>query len=358
MGINFKKECDFGQTASGQTVKKYMIRNSKGMCACLTDLGAAVVSLWVIGKEGTNHPVNVALHYGDPVSYERESTYFGATIAPYANRISNARFTLDEKVYELDKNDNENNLHSGISTLAKKCWKVKTHASDNEIVFFYDAKDLEQGFPGNIHYEVAYALTEENELSISYYAKSDRNTLINMTNHTYFNLDGEDAGSVEEQELWIKASSYTPVRDAKAIPTGEVLPVEGTPFDFREPKKIGRDICNKTEQLIFGNGYDHNFVIEKEKNGVEKVAGAYSPKTGIQMEVWTDCIGIQLYTGNFVGGQHNAAGHEYVKHAGFCLETQYYPNSANEEKFPRPYVKANEEYRSKTIYAFCCREGE
>lgn len=339
-------------------MNKYMIQNNKGMRVVLTDFGAAVVDLYVLGKDG---PINVSLSYDNPLSYEKETTYFGAIVAPYANRISDAKIEIDGNLYMLDANDNENTLHSGYSSLAKKQWEVKEYQGEgdtNKIVFSYDAKDLEQGFPGNIHYEVTYVVTEENELVISYYAISDKKTLLNMTNHTYFNLNGAFSGSVEDHELWIKASHYTPVKSSKAIPTGEIAPVEGTPFDFRVAKPIGRDIKENHEQLVFGQGYDHNFAIDKEKEGMEKIATAYAPKTGIQMDVWTDCIGVQLYTGNFVGGQIGPDGYEYVKHAGFCLETQYFPNSANEVNFVRPIAEENVPYETETVYAFSCPEAK
>lgn len=342
---------DFGKTSKDELVYKYVIENKKGMRVVLTDLGAAVVDLFVLGKEGV---VNVSLSYDNPLSYEKETTYFGAVVAPYANRVANARFELDGEVYQLDTNDNENSLHSGYNSLAKKVWNVKEHDA-HRIVFSYNGKDLEQGFPGNVHYEVTYEVTNENELEISYYAISDKKTLINMTNHTYFNLNGITSGSVEDHELWVKASHYTPVKSEKAIPTGELATVAGTPFDFREAKTIGRDIKEDFEQLIFGQGYDHNFVIDKETQGVEKIASVYAPKTGVQMDVWTDCIGVQLYTGNFMAGQIGPSGYVYEKHGGFCLETQYFPNSANEANFVRPVVEANVPYKTKTVYAFSYR---
>lgn len=343
---------DFGETSAGIAVKKYVLTNCKGMKVILTDLGAAVVDLFVPGKEGM---VNVSLSYDNPLSYEKETTYFGAVVAPYANRIADSKFEIDGFWYQLDKNDNENNLHSGYNTLAKKVWNVKEQ-EDNRVVFSYNAKHLEQGFPGNIHYEVDYEVTEENELVISYYAISDKKTLLNMTNHTYFNLSGITSGSVERHELWIKASRYTPVIDAKAIPTGEIIGVEETPFDFREPKEIGRDIQVEFNQLKFGQGYDHNFVLDRETEGVEKIASVYAKDTGVQMDVWTDCMGLQLYTGNFMAGQIGPNGYVYQKHGGFCLETQCFPNSANEKRFVRPLVEANMPYNSTTVYAFSVRE--
>lgn len=342
----------FGKNSKGEAVYLYTLSNENGMKVSFIDLGAAVHEIYVPDREG--QMIQVSAIYDNPVSYEKQTTYFGAIVAPYANRISNAKFEIDGQVYETDANNNENSLHSGVNGIAKKIWTVKEQ-TENRIVFTYDAKDLEQGFPGNIHYEVTYEVTEDNALSISYYALSDKKTTINMTNHTYFNLAGAFTGSVEGQELWIKASHYTPVKDGKAIPTGEIAPVEGTPFDFREAKTIGRDIENNFDQLIFGLGYDHNFAIDKESEGFEKIASAYAKETGIQMEVWSDCIGVQLYTGNFMEGEVGPNGHKYVKRGAFCLETQYFPNAINEINFVCPITEANVPYETKTVYKFSVR---
>ena len=342
----------FGKNTKGEDVFLYTLKNKNGMQVSFIDLGAAVYELFVPNKDG--QLVQVSAIYDNPISYEKETTYFGAIVAPYANRISNARFEIDGQIYETDANNNENSLHSGINGIAKKIWRVKEQ-TESQIVFVYDARDLEQGFPGNIHYEVRYQVTEENALEISYYAVSDKKTTINMTNHTYFNLAGAFSGSIEGHELWMKASSYTPVKDAKAIPTGEIAPVDGTPFDFRVAKTIGQDINNDFDQLIYGQGYDHNFALDKDVTGVEKVAVAYAPATGIEMDVWTDCIGIQLYTGNFMAGEMGPNGHRYVKHGAFCLETQYFPNAINEANFVCPITEANVPYETKTIYKFSVR---
>ena len=342
----------FDTTKTGMEVSKYTIENTKGMQVVLTDFGATVVDLLVPDRDG--NMVDVSLGYDKVAPYEEETTYFGATVGPYANRISDAKIEIDGVVYELDANDNENTLHSGYKTWAKQVWSVKEHTS-NKIVFVYKAKDLEQGFPGNMVCELTYEVTENNELAISYYVVSDKKTTLNLTNHTYFNLNGCLSGDVYSQELMIKASGYTPVKSSKAIPTGEIAPVEGTPFDFRIAKPIGRDINEQHEQLIFGQGYDHNYAIDKETDGVEKVACAYAPESGIVMDVFTDCIGIQLYTGNFMGGQIGKHGHKHEKREAFCLETQFFPNSVNEPNFVRPITNANEPYETKTVYAFSVR---
>ncbi len=339
----------FGKNSAGEDVYKYIIRNEKGMQVTLTDLGAAVTSIQVLDKQ--KEIVEVALSYDDPLLYERETTYFGAIVAPYANRIADAKFEIDGVCYTLDANNFENNLHSGKEGLAKKIWKVEEHTEDR-IVFTFSVKDMEFGFPGNVDYQVVYEVSDKNELVISYYAKTDKKTPMNMTNHTYFNLNGSISGSVEQHSLWIKADAFTPVKNEKAIPTGEAMTVEGTPFDFRVAKEIGRDIDAEFDQLIYGQGYDHNFVIAKECEGVEKIATACGDVTGIQMDVWTDCVGVQLYTGNFLNGDLGPNGHNYVRRGGFCLETQYFPNSINEEKFVSPILESDCEYETKTIYAF------
>ena len=343
----------FGKNSKGEDVNLYTIKNKNAMRVSFLDLGAAVYEIWVEDKNGQS--VQVSATYDDALLYEKQTTFFGAIVGPNANRIENAKFEIDGTTYVLDANNNEHSLHSGYNTIAKKIWSVKEQ-SESKIVFIYDAADLEQGFPGNIHYEVTYEVTEENELVISYYALSDKKTTINMTNHTYFNLSGALSGNVENQELWIKASHYTPVKDAKAIPTGEIAPVEGTPFDFRIAKPIGKDIHEEFDQLVYGLGYDHNFAIDKEGTGVEKIATAYSPETGIEMDVWTDCVGVQLYTGNFMAGEKGPQGHEYVKRGAFCLETQYFPNAINETNFVCPITEAGVPYKTKTVYAFSCRK--
>lgn len=348
-----EKKIFFGINSKSQDVYKYRISNGAGMEVEFTDLGAAVTSIQVLDKE--KQVCEVALSYDDAGLYEREATYFGAIVAPYANRIAEAKFEIDGVCYQLDANNNENNLHSGYNGLAKKIWQVAEH-EENKIVFTYAVKDMEFGFPGNVMYEVTYEVTQTNELAISYYAKTDKKTAINMTNHTYFNLNGATSGNIEKHTLWIKADAFTAVKDAKAIPTGENVPVEGTPFDFRVEKEIGRDIEEPFEQLIYGQGYDHNFVLAKEFEGLEKIATVCGDISGIQMDVWTDCIGVQLYTGNFLGGDLGPSGHRYVRRAGLCLETQYFPNSINEPKFVRPVTEAGSEYKSKTIYAFSVRK--
>ncbi len=337
----------FGKTSWGEETYKYTIENSKGMKIVFTDMGASIVEIWVKDRAGNLR--DVALGYDDVQQYEKEGTYFGAIVGRYANRIAGAKFQIDGDEYHLDANDNENNLHSGKNGMARKVWDVAEH-SDKRIVF--TCVTTEDGFPGTATCKVTYEVTEENELSISYVGSCDKKSPFNMTNHAYFNLNGHDAGNILKHELMIKASGFTPVKDNKAIPTGDIKDVANTPFDFRVTKPIGRDIDEEFEQLIFGQGYDHNFAIDRESEDVEKIAEVYSVDSGIGMEVYTDCIGVQLYTGNFLDKDLGKGGHNYERRAGFCLETQFFPNSINDPNFVRPITEAGQEYKTQTIYKF------
>lgn len=343
----FMNKAAFGKTSLGKETYKYTIENAKGMKVVLTDMGAAVVEIWVRDRE--RNLCDIALGYDDVKQYEKERTYFGAIVGRYANRIAGASFEVDGMQYHLDANDNENNLHSGVNGMARKVWDVESHEKE-KIVFKCISK--EDGFPGTAVCRVTYEVTEENALKISYLGTCDETSPFNMTNHTYFNLNGHNAGTILSHELMIKANEYTPVVDSKAIPTGEISKVENTPFDFRESKQIGQDIEEDFEQLSFGQGYDHNFVLDRDSEDVEKIAVVYSPQSGVGMEVHTDCVGVQLYTGNFLNGDLGKGGHKYERRAGLCLETQFFPNSINEANFLRPIVKKGQTYKTQTIYKF------
>lgn len=340
---------EFGKTSKGEAAALYTIGNTKGMTVSITDFGAAVVAIHVPGKD--NVQVDVTTGYDDVAPYERETCYFGATVARNANRIANAKFDIDGVTYQLEVNDNENNLHSGSNGTSEKIWAVK-EMTDSKLVFAIVSKDLEQGFPGRCDMTVTYEVTEDNGLSIHYELVSDKKTVINPTNHTYFNLNGHASGKVYGHTLWLKASHYTPVINSHAIPTGEIAPVAGTPFDFTVAKTIGQDIEKEDIQLGYGNGYDHNFAIDKESQGMEKVATVVGDDTGIQMDVYTDLPGIQLYTGNFIGGQKGKDGAEYEARGAFCLETQYFPDAVNQVNFASPVYEAGQKYDSTTIYKF------
>lgn len=342
---------DFGTLSDGTKVSLYTIVNSKGLEIAISDYGANVVSIFVNDKDGNKR--DVILGFDDAAGYEASGSYFGATVGRNCNRISDCKITIDGVEYALENNDRGNNLHSGSKGLSRVMWNVK-EACDNKLVLTYHSPDLEEGYPGNADIEVVFEATEENDFAISYKAVSDKKTVFNMTNHCYFNLNGHTSGPVFDQELMIKAYGYTPVKDERSIPTGETPDVAGTPFDFRVSKPIGRDIHADDEQIGYANGYDHNFAIAKETEGMENVACAYAKESGIQMEVITDTIAIQLYTANGMT-EVGKGGNTYPNYGAFCLETQYFPNSINEPNFVTPLFDAGEEYKSKTLYRFSIR---
>lgn len=343
-----KKEI-FGTTKSGEVANCYELVNKNGMKAVVTDYGATVISLWVKDKNGNQ--VDVELGYDNLESYEREGCYFGTVIGRYANRVANAQITIEGVTYQLEVNDNENCLHSGSEGTADKIWTVKEY-TDNTITMEIEDPHLKQGYPGNAVMTVTYEITDNDSLLIKYSGKADKTTTFNLTNHSYFNLNGHASGDVYNTMLQINASHYTPVHNSKAIPTGEIAPVEGTPFDFRVAKPIGQDINADNDQLRYGSGYDHNFAIDKTAEGMELIATAVGEKSGIKMDVLTDAIGVQLYTANFIEGQKGKEGVTYHNRNAFCLETQYFPNSINEPNFTTPITKAGEEYKTQTEYRF------
>ena len=343
------EKVSFGKTADGTEAFLYTIYNKTGMRVQLTDFGAALVSLVVKDRDGQD--TDVILGHDDVSVYQKEVSCFGAVVGRHCNRISSAEVTIDGTKYPLQANDNENNLHSGSNGTTWRFWKV-SEVTENKIVFEIEDAHLQQGFPGNAVMSVTYEVTDENELCIRYHASADRKTVFNLTNHAYFNLNGSRSGTALNHQLQILASHYTPVRDSHAIPTGEIAEVDKTPFDFREAKTIGRDIDADCDQLRYVNGYDHNFAIDKKKDGVELAAVAGGDQSGIQMQVWTDCIGIQLYTGNFLQGEHGKGGITHCDRDAFCLETQFFPNAVNEPNFVSPLKNAGEPYDSTTIYKF------
>ena len=343
----------FGTSKQGEAVSVYMLENEKGSKVRVTDYGAALVSIIVPDKDGNMQ--DVLLGYDNVTGYENNTCYFGAVIGRNGNRIAQAQLTINGVSYQLDANDNENNLHSGEKGMDTIVWGVKEY-KDNTIRLTVRSADKEQGFPGNMDAEVTYILTDDDTVEINYKAVSDQDTVANFTNHAYFNLEGHAFGSVLGQELMLRASNFTPVIDAKAIPTGEIAPVAGTPMDFTTAKTIGQDIEADDIQIRYGGGYDHNFVLDKtEKGAFELIAEAYAPGTGIVMKVFTDLPGVQFYSGNFITTQDGKQGAVYEKRQGFCLETQFFPNSVNEPNFESPILKAGEVYTTKTSYQFGVR---
>lgn len=342
------KTREFGKNKKGENAVLYTFENKNGMEMQVSDFGGTLFALMVPDKNGVKR--DVVLGYDDPIGYEGPSgTFFGATIGRNANRIGKAAFELGGKVYHLDKNDGNNNLHSGLDFWSFRIWNVK-EIMDNSITFAISSPDGDQGFPGTVCVEVTYTLTDDNCVVIDYYAKPEEDTPINMTNHSYFNMEGHDSGSVREQFLWIDADEFTRT-DAEMIPTGEILPVKGTPMDFRIKKEIGRDIDADYEALNLGNGYDHNWVLNN--NGqFAKVAELSSMKSGITMEVYTDLPGVQIYSANYLDHEAGKHGTIYGKNQGICFETQHFPDALNHANFPSSICRKGEEYRTRTAYKF------
>lgn len=338
----------FGVTKEGSPVTAWTITNSTGAYIKVINYGAILVNVVVPDKNGKL--TDVTLGYDDVASYEENPSYFGATIGRIGNRIEGGSFNLGGVDYQLALNENErNNLHSGPDGYEKRFWEAKEDEKNGCVSFSLMSPDGDQGFPGNLTMTVTYMLTEQNKVKIHYEGKSDADTIVNMTNHSYFNLNGEGAGSIMEHELMIHAEGYTPV-DEYSIPYGTVEPVEGTPFDFREPKMIGRDAYTEDEQLAHTGGYDHNFALSG--TGLREVACASSKESGITMKVLTDQPGLQFYAGNFISGPLGKGGKEYRPHDGFCLETQHFPNSVNVLAFDSPKLDAGEVYSTTTCYVF------
>jgi len=336
---------EFG-TAKGQTAHLYELEGEGGLRAQLTDYGATLVALFVKDKNGVER--DVVCGYDSATDYERENCFFGATVGRNANRIANSKVTISGVTYDLEVNDNENNLHSGSNGLGDRMWQVKEQ-SKNAITFTILDEAFSDDFPGNLTMDVTYTLTADNTVEIHYVGSSDADTVCNFTNHSYFNLNGHDSGTVHGHKLLMNAANFTPIPDGKAIPTGEIAPVAGTPLDFTEEKTIGRDINADYDQLVFVNGYDHNFVIDEDAEFVARVTGEES---GIVMVMKTDLPGVQLYTGNWIGGQVGKGGATYVKQGALCLESQYFPNAANQEGFASPILLAGEVYDTTTVYQF------
>lgn len=338
----------FGTAKDGTDIYLYTLANKNGMKAQVMNFGAILVNLFVPDKNGNIADVN--LGYDTLEAYYTNGSNFGATIGPNANRIAGAAFELHGVWYELDANDGVNNLHSHADKgFHKKIWDVTE--GDNSITFSTESPDGEMGFPGNKKVSVTYTLTEENELKITYHATSDKDTILNLTNHSYFNLAGHGSGSNGAHLVWMKASHYTPVV-AGAIPTGEIAPVAGTPMDFTSPRRIGDDVDADFEQLTLTGGYDHNWVVDDWNGEVQLIATVTEPTSGRKMSVYTDLPGVQFYVGNFMAPETGKGGAQYDYRGGFCPETQYFPNTANEPSFPSAVYGPDRAYESTTIYKF------
>ena len=329
----------FGKTPAGRPVTLYTLSNTKGMSVGIMDYGATIVDLIVPDRSGT--PGDVVLGFDRLEPYFTASPYFGATIGRYANRIAGAAFRLDGQTYHLAANDNGNSLHGGNRGFDKQMWIAKkVPGISPSLRFSRTSPDGEEGYPGTLNVSATFVLTEENQLCISYQATTDKPTVINLTNHSYFNLAGAGSGTILHQVVTIHADSITPA-DAQMIPTGKFQTVAGTPWDFRQGKPIGRDISQVS--------YDHNYVLEKD---VGVAAEVYDPDTGRVLKIATDQPGIQFYCANFTDPVVGKGGRSYLGYAAFCLETQHFPDSPNQPAFPSTLLKPGETFTSTTVYAF------
>ena len=346
------KRAPFGKTRDGQVVDLYMLTNGAGMEVAITNYGGIVVSVKTPDRSGKL--ADVVLGFDNFEGYLQNVPYLGALIGRYGNRIANGRFTLDGHQYHLPQNNGPNALHGGLKGFDKQVWNAKEIRDKDApaLELTYLSKDGEEGYPGNLSATVTYSLTPKNELKIDYAATTDKDTVVNLTNHSYFNLAGEGQGNVLSHVVMINADRFTPV-DSTLIPTGELKSVEGTPFDFRKPVPIGARINNKNQQLQFGKGYDHNLVLNGNGSGLKLAARVNDPSSGRVMEVLTTEPGLQFYTGNFLDGSvRGKGGNAYGPRSAFCMETQHFPDSPNHPAFPSTVLKPGQRYQSTTVYRF------
>jgi len=343
----------FGTNKNGEEVTLYVLKNKNGMEADVTDFGALLINLLVPDKDG--NLVDVVLGYDTFEEYEKSPSFYGATIGRVGNRIAFGKFTLNGVEYAIPVQRGNHLLHSAPDFYHKRMWNAETAEDEDgtSVTFFMNSPDGDQGFPGSVDIEVTYTLTEDNELMIDYYGLSDKDTLFNMTNHSYFNLNGEGSGDIHDHKLTLLTDKYTPADD-ESIPFGTAEPVEGTPFDFREEKTLGQDIFSDFHQIAVCGGYDHNFQLNggKVAEEAELVGRCVGGKTGIVMEIYTDLPGMQMYTNNGKFVMTGKKGHKYGEHAAVCFETQFMPDAINHPDVAQPVIKANEEYVSLTVYRF------
>ena len=340
----------YGITAEGLEVDEYLLSNQQGMEISIINYGGIITS-WT-AKDRNGDYKDIVLGYDSLSDYEKDSPYFGAIIGRYGNRIAQGKFTIEGAEYTLAVNNGVNHLHGGLKGFDKVVWEAKTEmtASSASLILTYLSEDMEEGYPGNLEVEVIYALNNNDELSVSYKAKTDKSTVVNLTQHSYFNLSADFSNTVLDHELVLKADAFLPV-DTTLIPTGEFRDVTNTPFDFRLPKTIGKQIDDDDAQLKNGLGYDHCWVLSNQEEGIRFVASAFEPKSGRYLEVFSDEPGIQFYSGNFLDGtlpSKNNGSYEF--RSGFCLETQHFPDSPNQKNFPSVILRPEEEYTSQTIF--------
>ncbi len=344
---------NFQDTIDGKATNLYILKNGN-MQVAITNYGARIVSIVVPDKQGK--PTDVAVGYDAIKPYtEGGDTYFGAIVGRYGNRIAKGKFKLDGKEYTLATNNGPNSLHGGNKGFSREVWNVQQH-TDSTLVLNYISKDGEEGYPGNLNVTVTYSLLGKNQLKINYEATTDKNTVLNLTNHCYFNLNGQGSGTILNHRVMINADNITPV-DSTLIPTGKLEPVAKTPFDFLNAKPIAAGASDTSNQQIkFGHGYDHNFVLNTKGNINTKAAEVVADKSGIVMDVYTTQPGLQFYIGNFMDGSHTIKdGKKDDYRTAFCMETQHYPDSPNHPDFPTTELKPGEKFQSATIYAFDVR---
>jgi len=344
---------EFGIMPDSTIIEKYNLKNINDVEVEIITYGGRITSLKVPNKFGKFE--NVVLGFDNLEDYMKENDpYFGALIGRYGNRIAKGKFTLHGVEYTLATNNGENHLHGGVTGFDRVVWNVQPMEAENgaSLKLTYLSKDGEEGYPGNLSVTVVYTLTNNNELDVTYEARTDKATIVNLTQHAYFNLSGDFSKPILDHEITINADQYLPV-DANLIPTGEKADVVNTPFDFRTPKPIGRDIDNEDDQLKKGMGYDHCWVLNNQDKGMRLVASAYQPESGRLLEILTDEPGIQFYTGNFLDGTlPRPNGGTYGHRTGCCLETQHYPDSPNQEGFPMVVLNPDDIYKTKTTFKF------
>lgn len=337
---------NFG-SINNEKVFLFTLKNSQGAEITVTNYGCIITSIKV--RDKSSEIRDIALGFDNLDDYVREHPYFGAAIGRYGNRIAGAGFELHGKSYTLFANRGKNHLHGGLKGFDKVIWDYEI--VDTTLKLSYVSKDGEEGYPGNLTVTINYSLTGDNELKIGYEASTDKDTVINLTNHSYFNLDGEASGNILDHNLTLNADYYIPT-DSESIPTGELRSVAGTVFDFTRNTGIGKRIENPDEQLVFAGGYDHNYIINASENDLKLAARVGSAESGIKMEVYTTEPGIQFYTGNYLDGSLTGKSGKYGHRTGFCLETQHYPDSPHFPDFPTTILKKGDVFRSETVYRF------
>ncbi len=350
-GTRIEKKA-WGVNAAGQQVELFTLSREGAPTVAVTSHGAYIVSILAADRDGTL--ADVTLGHGDLPGYLEDGPYLGAVVGRYANRIAQGRFSLDGKAYTLARNNGPNALHGGPEGFHRRLWtpRIVSGPEGESLELSYTSPDGEEGFPGTLTATVTYSLTSDGGLRLDYAATTDAATVVNLTNHAYFNLAGEGAGDILGHRLRLEADSFTPV-DETLIPTGELRPVEGTPFDFREPTAIGARIDDPDPQLERGGGYDHNFVVRGAAGELRRAARVVEPGSGRVLEVLTTEPGVQVYTGNFLDGSVvGKSGTPYGRREGFCLETQHYPDSPNHPDFPSVVLRPGETYEQTTIFRF------